>query len=74
MNFLSLVDKEPNKPMFILDGLEVSAERVYDLNQALIGSVTILKDSTATSLYGEKGKNGVIVIRLKNLIKEEKKP
>ncbi len=55
----------PNSPMYILDGLEVSAERVYDLDMNRIEQFYILKDAAATSLYGSRGANGVIVIETK---------
>lgn len=53
----------PNSPLYILDGLEVSATRVYDLDMNRVESFTILKDASATSLYGSRGANGVIVIQ-----------
>lgn len=53
----------PNAPMYILDGLEVSATRVYDLDMNRVESFTILKDASATSLYGSRGANGVILIQ-----------
>lgn len=52
----------PNAPLYILDGVEVTAERVYDLDMNRIDQMTILKDATATALYGSRGANGVIVI------------
>lgn len=53
---------ELNLPLFILDGFEVSLERVQDLNNDDIESITILKDASATALYGSRGANGVVVI------------
>ncbi|MFI1772438.1 SusC/RagA family TonB-linked outer membrane protein [Thalassobellus citreus] len=53
---------ELNTPLFILDGFEVSVERVLDMNQNEVNSVTILKDASATAIYGSRGANGVIVI------------
>ncbi|MBC9914401.1 SusC/RagA family TonB-linked outer membrane protein [Chitinophaga varians] len=53
----------PNSPLFILDGVEVGAERIYDLDMNRIETITILKDASATALYGSRGANGVIVIR-----------
>ncbi len=52
----------PNAPLYILDGIEVSAVRVYDLDMNRIESFVILKDASATSLYGSRGANGVILI------------
>lgn len=51
-----------NLPIFILDGFEVSVEKVYDMDPARINSVTLLKDAAATALYGSRAANGVIVI------------
>lgn len=56
---------DPNQPTFILDGYEVTAEKVYDLNMDRIESVTILKDASATAIYGSRAANGVIVITTK---------
>lgn len=53
---------ELNTPLFILDGFEISLERVMDLNEEEVESITILKDAGATALYGSRGANGVIVI------------
>ena len=53
---------EYNQPLFIMDGFEVDLERVMDLNQNDIENITILKDASATSLYGSRGANGVIFI------------
>jgi len=51
-----------NLPLFILDGFEVTSERVMDMNQADVESVVILKDASATAIYGSRGSNGVVVI------------
>ena len=52
----------PNLPVFIMDGFEVSAEKIYDLDINRIETVTILKDAAATAIYGSRASNGVIVI------------
>ena len=52
----------PNLPVFILDGYEVSAEKIYDMDPNLIENITILKDAAATAIYGSRAANGVIVI------------
>ncbi|PUZ22431.1 TonB-linked outer membrane protein, SusC/RagA family [Chitinophaga costaii] len=51
-----------NLPLFILDGFEVSLQRVYDMNQNDVESVVILKDASSTAMYGSRGANGVVVI------------
>ena len=50
-------------PLFIVNGMQV--DKIDDLNPDEIQSITVLKDKSATELYGEKGKNGVIVVTLK---------
>ena len=52
----------PNAPLYIMDGIEVSAETVYDMDMNRVASFSILKDASATSLYGSRGANGVILI------------
>ncbi len=49
-------------PIFILDGFEVSVQKIFDLDINRIQSITLLKDASATILYGSKAANGVIVI------------
>jgi len=51
-----------NLPLFLLDGFEITEERLMDMNQADIESVVILKDASATAVYGSRGANGVVVI------------
>lgn len=55
----------PNMPTFILDGFEVTAEKVFDLDPMRIESMTILKDAAATAIYGSRASNGVVVINTK---------
>ncbi|WP_256006893.1 SusC/RagA family TonB-linked outer membrane protein [Pedobacter deserti] len=52
----------PNLPLFVLDNFEVSLQQVADLDMNRIASITILKDASATSIYGARGANGVMVI------------
>ncbi len=59
------ITNNPNQPLFVLDGFEVNIERIKDLDINLINSIVILKDATATSIYGSRGANGVMVITTK---------
>lgn len=52
----------PNIPLFILDGFEVSLQRINDLDINRIIKVDILKDAAATAIYGSRAANGIIVI------------
>ncbi len=54
--------QSPNQPLFIMDGFEISLERMMDLDDSQVESVTLLKDASATAMYGTRGANGVVVI------------
>ena len=51
-----------NQPLFIIDGLPGSYE---SLNPSDIESVDVLKDASATAIYGSAGANGVVIITTK---------
>ncbi|WP_276481789.1 SusC/RagA family TonB-linked outer membrane protein [Paraflavitalea pollutisoli] len=54
-----------NMPTFILDGYEVSVQKIVDLDNSRIASITLLKDAAATAVYGSRAANGVVVITTK---------
>lgn len=56
------ITTNPNQPLFVLDGFEVNLERIKDLDINVISSIVILKDASATTIYGSRGANGVMVI------------
>lgn len=58
---------DPNQPIFMLDGYEVSMEKIYDLDIERIETYTILKDAAATAMYGSRAANGVVIITTKPL-------
>ena len=49
-------------PIFSLAGFEVTSQKVFDMDINRIESITLLKDASATILYGSRASNGVIVI------------
>ncbi|TCD17499.1 hypothetical protein EZ456_23075 [Pedobacter psychrodurus] len=51
------------EPLYIIDGKEVS--EIKSLNRESIESIEVLKDSSARTLHGDKGKNGVVIITTK---------
>nr|WP_294943884.1 M56 family metallopeptidase [uncultured Mucilaginibacter sp.] len=55
--------KGPNKPLYIVDGKEV--EDLSAINPNDIQSINVTKDASATTEYGDKGKNGVIFVTMK---------
>ncbi|WP_185290059.1 SusC/RagA family TonB-linked outer membrane protein [Chryseobacterium lactis] len=52
-------------PLYVIDGLSTSATQFRNLNPNDIESLSILRDAQATSIYGNRGANGVIVITTK---------
>ena len=55
------VDGKP-EPLYVVDGVVVERDVMNTMPPENIASVTVLKDQSATSLYGERGANGVIMI------------
>ncbi|UZO80958.1 SusC/RagA family TonB-linked outer membrane protein [Aquimarina sp. ERC-38] len=53
------------EPLYVIDGVPLSQGFLRNFNQNEIASVTVLKDAAATSIYGNRGTNGVIVITTK---------
>ncbi len=56
------------KSLIIVDGLETSKEKLSAIDPNFIKSISILKDKSATTLYGEKGKDGVIIVTTKKAL------
>ncbi len=56
-----------NAPLIVIDGVERDLTSLYDLDIQDIETVNILKDASATALYGENAANGVIVIQRKRV-------
>jgi TonB family protein len=54
-----------NPPLFILDGKTIEKSEMDKIKPETIESIEVLKDESSKALYGEKGKNGVILITSK---------
>ncbi len=52
-------------PLFVLDGIPVQRETIRGLNPQDFESISVLKDASATSIYGARAANGVIYITTK---------
>ena len=52
-------------PLYVVDGIPLDAGSISSIDPGDIASTTILKDATATSLYGSRGANGVVLITTK---------
>ena len=56
---------QSSAPLYIIDGFPSESSMATALNSADIESIDILKDASATAIYGARGANGVIVITTK---------
>ena len=56
-----------NDPLYVIDGVPTKRQEVFaSLNPEAIESVQVLKDASASSIYGSRAANGVIVVTTKN--------
>ena len=53
-----------NDPLYVVDGIPLAAG-YEDLNPSDIQSMEVLKDATATAIYGARGANGVVIVSTK---------
>ncbi len=65
MSSFSNEGQQVNQPTIILDGTEITMQELYDLDMNEVENINVLKDASATALYGSKAANGVIVITRK---------
>ena len=54
-----------NTPLYVVDGIPLTAGSMADINPNDIESIEVLKDASATAIYGSRGANGVILITSK---------
>lgn len=57
-------------PLYIVDGRVVEESENYEIETESIHSMTVLKDANAQAIYGNRGKNGVIIITTKKGLEE----
>ncbi len=55
-----------NEPLIIVNGVMDAVEDIKDIDPADIKSLSVLKDASATAIYGSRGSNGVIIITTKD--------
>jgi TonB-linked SusC/RagA family outer membrane protein len=53
------------EPLYVIDGVPQNSDNFRSINANDIESVSVLKDAGATSIYGNRGANGVIIVRTK---------
>jgi TonB-dependent starch-binding outer membrane protein SusC len=61
----SVSSAEANDPLIVLDGIPFEGGNLNDINPDEVKSIEILKDASATAIYGSRGANGVILITTK---------
>ena len=54
-----------NDPLYVIDGIPMTAGSLADINPNDIESIEVLKDASATAIYGSRGANGVILVSTK---------
>jgi TonB-linked SusC/RagA family outer membrane protein len=54
-----------NQPLYVVDGIPIAGDRSFDIDPNNIASTSVLKGLAASTLYGEDGRNGVILITTK---------
>lgn len=60
-----------NDPLLVVDGLPLDGISLSSINPNDIESISILKDASATAIYGNRGSNGVILITTKKGSKKD---
>jgi len=56
---------QDNSPLYVIDGFPIENANSNVLNPDEIASIEVLKDASATAIYGARGANGVILITTK---------
>lgn len=56
---------QSNSPLYVIDGFPMEDFNSAALNPSEIASINILKDASATAIYGSRGANGVVIIETK---------
>ena len=54
-----------SEPLFIIDGIQSSSRAIMAMSPNDIASISILKDASATSIYGSRAANGVVFVTTK---------
>jgi TonB-linked SusC/RagA family outer membrane protein len=55
-----------NEPLFIIDGIQLTSVQYNAINPNDIQDISILKDAAATSIYGARASNGVVLVTTKD--------
>lgn len=61
------------EPLYVINGVPMNADNLKNIDPNDIESVNVLKDAGATSIYGNRGVNGVIIVKTKKPLTEKEK-
>jgi TonB-dependent SusC/RagA subfamily outer membrane receptor len=61
----TVVTGASNDPLFVVDGIPLITGSIDNINPQDIESIDVLKDASATAIYGSRGANGVVIITTK---------
>ena len=54
-----------NSPLYVVDGIPLISGGIENINPNDIESIDVLKDASATAIYGSRGANGVVIVTTK---------
>nr|WP_294896696.1 TonB-dependent receptor [uncultured Pedobacter sp.] len=57
---------QDNSPLYVIDGFPIESSDNNNINPADIESIEVLKDASATAIYGSRGANGVVIVTTKS--------
>lgn len=60
-----------NEPLYVINGTVANGKALKSIDPGRIEKIDVLKDASATALYGSRAQNGVIIITTKTLTKKE---
>lgn len=69
---ISTINNAARSPLIVIDGVEASQGDLNALDPEVIEGFSILKDATATAMYGTRGANGVMIVTTKSGANMEK--
>ncbi|MFD2743836.1 MULTISPECIES: M56 family metallopeptidase [Sphingobacterium] len=66
------IGKQPVDPLYVVDGIVMLPKDFKKLDPNDIDRIDVLKEGSATAAYGDKGKNGVVIISTKGALEKSK--
>ncbi len=73
LRIVNASDRSLANTLVIVDGRQGDRKLLETIDPSNIESISVLKGGSATNVYGEKGKNGVIIVKLKKGVSLQEK-